>query len=100
MRLRPLVIASLLSFAIASVAKSDTVGQLPKDDVLGYVEQLIGWQRDATAIEPSSDSAREQIYQDALQQNALKTLRSGFKFAQQQAQMRQVDEATPAAGGL
>ena len=98
MRLRPLVIASLLSFAIASVAKSDTVGQLPKDDVLGYVEQLIGWQRDATAIEPSSDSAREQIYQDALQQNALKTLRSGFKFAQQQAQMRQVDEATPAAG--
>ena len=86
-----------LSLFIGASAHADTPGALPQEDVLSYLEQLIQWQRNAVSIEPSSTSAREKIFQSTLQQNALKAMRSGFKFAQQQAVISQPTVDEPAS---
>lgn len=77
--------AVALSMAIPSFAQ--TPGALPQDDVLGYMEQLIQWQRNAVAIDPGTSIPRERIFQDTLEQTTTKAMRNGFKFAQAQANL-------------
>lgn len=60
-------------------------GVLPQSDVLGYLEQLIQWQRDASVVEPVDVGPREQMFQDTLRQNGVRALRAGFKFARAEA---------------
>lgn len=89
--------ALVLTTSGASLA--DTPGALPQEDVLGYLEQLVQWQRNAAVIEPSNSSARERIFQDTLQQSTVKAMRSGFKFAQHQASISQPEAEEPTAEG-
>ena len=58
---------------------------------LGYLEQLVEWQRNASALEPSADNPREIVFEDALKQNALHVLQSGFKFARVEANLHPAD---------
>lgn len=80
-------------------ASAQETGALPQEEVFAYFEQLVQWQRDAAVIDPATSSPRELIFSDTLEQNALKALRSGFKYAQQQAKVAVPAAAEPAAQG-
>ena len=88
-----LTLATLCLAAGVAIAQPQPQPQaLPvpaEEAVLGYLEQLVQWQRTAAAIEPSAGSAREVVFEAQLQQDALKVVRNGFNFARQEAKVGQ-----------
>ena len=79
--------------AAAAPAATNPFKNLRQEDVLAYIEELMRWQKDATAIEATTATTREILLQDNLQQNALKVLRSGFKFAKLESKYAPADSA-------
>ena len=75
---------ALLSGVLLTPAYAQEV-TLEQNDILNYLEELINWQRDAVALDPGADNAREVIFQNTLKQNSAKVLQSGFKFARTEA---------------
>jgi len=94
MRLTPvLAVAALFIFPVNTQAASPKVaGALAQEHVLGYLEQVIQWQRDTAAVQPVNAGPGELIFQETLYQNGLRALRAGFKFARAQASIAPADK--------
>ncbi len=85
MRFLRFMFIPLAALAFHCAATADTVGVLPQEDVLGYLGQLVQWQRDAAVIEPANSGPREEMFQDTVRQNGLRALKAGFTFARAEA---------------
>lgn len=70
---------------VGSASAVSAAGVVEQEQVLSYLEQVIGWQRDTASIEPAYVGPREVMFQDAVQQNGLRAVRAAFKFARGQA---------------
>ncbi len=90
--------ASLLALGISySHTLADNTGVLPEENVLSYLEQLIEWQRDVMVLEPATGGPRELMFQQTVQQNGMRGLRAGFKFARAQASIAPAETIDPDA---
>ena len=84
-----LLLSVFLLFAPQAFAAEEkpqeAVPALQEKDVLPYLDQVIGWQRDIVELTPQG--ARETLLNEALRQNARKILQSSFDFARAEAQV-------------
>lgn len=85
-------VALALQSPLAS-AETAPDAKIDQSDVLAYLDTVVEWQRTAMAIEPAINNARERIYRDSMQQNAIKVLENGFAFSRAQALLLQTSAA-------
>ncbi len=63
----------------------ETVAQIEDRDVLGYLDQVIDWQRAVTGPTLAMDNARESLLKDATSDTAKIVIKSAFAFARAEA---------------
>ena len=78
MRLHTKWIACLCLLTLATPLQAQV--PIAQEDMLAYLDEITQWQRDVVGIEPSHTNARETVFRDALREQAVKVLQSGFAF--------------------
>ncbi len=85
------ILAIVLLFAAglwgAWPAVADPKPVADEGEILPYLEQVIAWQRQAAAVEPTLGSARESLLKDSLTQGTAHVLKFSFAFARTQADL-------------